>query len=78
MSTHEHLDANVDYWMDSGYFVRVDVQMRRDSLYRSVDEQTPSDLVVGYVALSGADALAFADRLREQAMRVQHLSHPDA
>jgi hypothetical protein len=62
----EQLDAHVDYGNVVGRFVRVDVRLRRDSLYEGDGE-----LVTGSVALSAEEAIAFADRLREQAERVR-------
>ena len=69
------LDANVDYGNVTGHFVRVDVALRRDSLYSS-DGDGDSDPITGYVALSAEEAIAFADLLRERAERVGSLSGP--
>jgi hypothetical protein len=73
----KQLDANVDYGNVVGHFVRVDVALRRDSLYPP-DDDGDSEPVTGYVALSAEEAIAFADVLRERAERVGALSGPDA
>jgi hypothetical protein len=62
----EQLDAHVDYGNVVGHFVRVDVRLRRDSLYEGDGE-----FVTGSVALSAQEEIAFANRLREQAERVR-------
>lgn len=69
----ERLDANVDYGNVAGHFVRIDVTLRRDSLYPPADDGD-SGPVTGYVVLSADEALAFADLLRERAERVGELS----
>jgi hypothetical protein len=70
----EQLDANVDYWnAQQEYFVRVDVELRRDSLYKPAAAGEDGDLT-GYVALSADEALEFADELRRRAERVHTLN----
>jgi hypothetical protein len=63
------LDVNVDYGNAVGYFVRIDVDLPRDSLY-----PTPGDraAVSGWLALTPDEAETFAERLMTVGRRTRN------
>lgn len=63
----DRLDANVDYGMVSGYFVRIDVELSNEALYPAATGRTVS----GWLSLSADEADTFAASLSDMAQRVR-------
>ena len=71
MADSSLISVEVDFGDVAGYFVRIDLQIPCDALYRSTrDDGGP----MGYLVLTAEQAERFAAELQERAERVRGLS----